>query len=259
MKNLLFILFSLSVIFLNAQEEEFYFVQITDTHLGSKEHDTKTKEIIKQINNLPYEIDFVVHTGDIFADNLSDSKEVFNYKKIIEKLECTIYIVPGNHDIHKRNFKEEYKLYNSIFDTVNTVFTNKGVTFIMIYTEPFNYASLDMHKQQFSFLDSVLKENADNDVIVCHHSPSVIDFYNNKEHETWNPALRLQWKITLNKYDNVIAILAGHFHRAEQYWVGDIPLYVAPSIASYWGRQASYRIYHYKDNKLSYRTVYIEY
>jgi hypothetical protein len=53
-------------------------------------------------------------------------------------------------------------------------------------------------------------------------------------------------------------VIAGHFHRDELHWVGDVPLFVCAPLAGYWGRQGSYRIYEYKDGRLGYRTQYLE-
>lgn len=51
----------------------FYFVQITDTHFGDGDHAARTRKLVDQINGLPYDIACVVHTGDIFADNITDA------------------------------------------------------------------------------------------------------------------------------------------------------------------------------------------
>jgi UDP-2,3-diacylglucosamine pyrophosphatase LpxH len=76
-------------------------------------------------------------------------------------------------------------------------------------------------------------------------------------HEGWKLQMRRQWERLVNSA-NVKGVIAGHFHRAEQHWVGDVPLYVAPSVAGFWGRQGSYRIYEYRNGRLAYRTQYLE-
>jgi UDP-2,3-diacylglucosamine pyrophosphatase LpxH len=57
-------------------------------------------------------------------------------------------------------------------------------------------------------------------------------------------------------YD-VKAVITGHFHRDELHWVGGRPVFAAPPVAGYWGRQASFRLYEYRDGRLSYRTIYL--
>ncbi|MDY6906314.1 MAG: hypothetical protein SWH61_16705 [Thermodesulfobacteriota bacterium] len=54
--------------------------------------------------------------------------------------------------------------------------------------------------------------------------------------------IKEKWKTLINTY-NVKAIVAGHFHRDELHWLGDVPVYIAPPVAGYWGRKAAFRIY----------------
>jgi UDP-2,3-diacylglucosamine pyrophosphatase LpxH len=92
---------------------------------------------------------------------------------------------------------------------------------------------------------------------VFHHTPSVEDFYTNKMHPGWKNEVRDLWSNLLNE-NNVKAVIAGHFHRDEHHWLGEIPLYVSAPISGYWDRQTTYRIYHYKDENNRYRTQYIQ-
>lgn len=43
----------------------FHFVQITDTHLGKRDHLERTRRLVERINQLPYELACVVHTGSL--------------------------------------------------------------------------------------------------------------------------------------------------------------------------------------------------
>ncbi|MBA4387196.1 MAG: hypothetical protein C0404_04390, partial [Verrucomicrobia bacterium] len=54
----------------------FYFVQITDTHWGSREGLEVTKRVVELVNNLPFKVEFVAHTGDITADQISNTNIV---------------------------------------------------------------------------------------------------------------------------------------------------------------------------------------
>jgi UDP-2,3-diacylglucosamine pyrophosphatase LpxH len=106
-------------------------------------------------------------------------------------------------------------------------------------------------------LKAALKRADKKPVIVFHHSPIVDDFYNNAIHEDYNKNIKDKWESILNSY-NVKAVIAGHFHRDEHHWLGEVPLYVSSSIAGYWGRQGSFRVYEYKGGKIAYRTIYLQ-
>jgi hypothetical protein len=56
----------------------------------------------------------------------------------------------------------------------------------------------------------------------------------------------------------VQAVITGHFHRDELHWLDGIPIFAAPPVAAYWGRQASFRLYEYRDGRLGYRAVYLQ-
>ena len=93
-------------------------------------------------------------------------------------------------------------------------------------------------------------------VIICHHRPSIEDFYMNEMHPGWPVHKKGRWEHLINSH-NVKAVLAGHFHKDEQHWLGNVPLYIAPPMSNDFGRQATFRIYEYRNGKLSYRTQYL--
>ena len=71
-----------------------YFVQISDTHLATRESYRRTQQVIDHINRLPFEIACVVHTGDIMDYNIldfsaweDDSKFDSMFLKLIDGLE----------------------------------------------------------------------------------------------------------------------------------------------------------------------------
>ncbi len=94
-------------------------------------------------------------------------------------------------------------------------------------------------------------------VVIFNHVPSVDDFYDNGTHKGWGHSENGQrWSALLNRYP-VKAVIAGHFHRDEFHWIGNVPLYVCPPLASWLGRQAAYRVYKYQDGKIEYLTQYL--
>jgi UDP-2,3-diacylglucosamine pyrophosphatase LpxH len=73
----------------------------------------------------------------------------------------------------------------------------------------------------------------------------------------WPPAARERFEQLVNAA-NVKGVLSGHFHRDELHWLGKVPVFVSAPVADYWGRQGSFRLYEYRDGRLSYRTIYLE-
>lgn len=82
------------------------FVHISDTHIYEDDHavfelcpdppNLQARRLVEQIMQLPFEIDFVLHTGDVVWD-----PTVANYEKakeILSELTVPIHYIVGNHD-----------------------------------------------------------------------------------------------------------------------------------------------------------------
>lgn len=98
---------------IDAYENDYYFIQITDTHLpgktyyGETGYDTDDSEIedlekvIEDINLLQPE--FVLMTGDLLNEGEMEDFECLRHHsktvELLEKFEVPVYIVPGNHDL----------------------------------------------------------------------------------------------------------------------------------------------------------------
>lgn len=253
MKTFLLSAFLFLVSFSFAQD--FYFVQITDTHLAYKDHDRVTDSIVKSINNLPFDVKFIVHTGDIFQNNLHERNARKSFKKMKRQIDAPLYVVPGNHDLLPDQYEKHQALYLKHVAPFNQIVDVEGVQMIFYYSIPLADTLLPDLKKQKVWIENVLDSLKEEPKIIFHHQPSAKDFYKNKDHESWPENMRIYWEKLVNTND-VNAIVTGHFHRDELHWLGNVPLYVAPSIAGFWGRQASFRIYHYLDGRLSYKTVY---
>ena len=199
----------------------------------------------------------VVHTGDITMEKMEDESVLEKGLKILKELKVPVYFVPGNHDISKSRLSETKEAYTKHFGSLVTEAEYDGVVFLMIYTEPLAKSFTLEEYSPLAELEAALKRAGKKPVIVFHHAPDVDDFYNNVMHEGWKKETREKWKSILNSY-NVKAVIAGHFHRDEHYWLGEVPVYVSSSIAGNFGRQGTFRIYEYKDGKLGYRTQYFQ-
>ena len=264
-KYLLVIISIVSFLMLNpfiySQEQQadrhLYFVQITDSHYDEPGSEERIEKIIEAVNKLPMEIECVVHTGDITQEKLEEKDVVEKAISLFGKFNPPVHFLPGNHDIWKKRYKETRQSYTENFGKLITYQEYKDVVFLLVFTEPLAQSIIDDSYDPISELESMLKRAAGKPVIVFHHTPSVEDFYRNEMHAGWEKEVRDKWVEMLNKY-NVKAVIAGHFHRDEHHWLGNVPLYVCAPISAYWDRQLTYRIYEYKNGKVGYRTQYIQ-
>ena len=85
-----------------------------------------SKTLVNEINNLPFDIDFVLHTGDVMTD--AETLEEYHQSavEIYQHLRCPIYYLPGNHDdpptLRQLNPNVQYD-----HDTMDYVIEHNGV------------------------------------------------------------------------------------------------------------------------------------
>jgi len=242
-----------------AKNRPFYFVQITDTHLGILENRNRTRKVVAAINDLPMKIVFVVHTGDIYdRTSRKDEKAIARAAEVFRDLKPPLYFLPGNNEINlTRDTRESRKRYTQHFGPLVSGAEHNGVYFLFAYTDPLRESLSMAGFDPVLEIKKGLKKANGKPVILFHHGPSVRDFYNNQYHDGWEKKVQDQWQGLVNQ-DNIKAVIAGHFHRDEFHWLGDVPLYIAGPVAEKYGRQACFRIYEYQDGRVGYTTQYLE-
>jgi 3',5'-cyclic AMP phosphodiesterase CpdA len=235
----------------------FYFVQMSDTHFGTGDHAARTRRVVAAINNLPFAIECVVHTGDITSDDIGDPRTLGVATSVLSGIRVPAHYLPGNHDIRRRALKATLGVYTNAFGPLCSRAEHGGVVFLFLWDEPLRRGFAAEGYDPLAWLESELRAAGGRPAIVLLHSPPVEDFYGDRIRPGWPPENRARFTRIVNAA-NVKAVIAGHFHRDELHWLGRVPLYVCSAVAGYWGRQGSFRIYEYSDGRLGYRTVYLE-
>jgi len=247
------------IVGLRVAAEPWYFVQISDTHYGRAIHSNRLAQAISQINALDPAPLFVMHTGDFANDNLNNEIAAV-ISNGLAQIKFPVYSVPGNHDILPRRLDETLNAYTNYLGPLTFRMETNGVQFLFLYTESLRREFTVPGHDPIGWLAAQLNAHPKMPAIVVHHSPVAPDFYNGKFNESWAQQPSQVWDDTISTNGNVKAVICGHFHRDELHFNGKgIPTYVASSIASFWGRQGTFRIYRCDDNgNLSYSTVYLE-
>jgi 3',5'-cyclic AMP phosphodiesterase CpdA len=231
-------------------------VQITDTHFGERDHIERTQRLVEHINRLPYEIACVVHTGDIFADNITDPGVLGAGLSTLRRLKPPLHLLPGNHDILQKDLEKTAAAYTQRIGPLIHAAEYHGVVFVLAYTEPLALEFAVSGYEPLAQLELALTRSAGKPIILFHHRPAVDDYYESAQAPAWSGPARAGLERLLDAHD-VKAVITGHFHRDELHWVGGRPVFAAPPVAGYWGRQAGFRLYEYRDGRLSYRTIYL--
>ncbi|MGC4115659.1 MAG: metallophosphoesterase [Myxococcales bacterium] len=222
----------------------FFFAQITDTHVGDKDGQQRTQQVVAALAATAFPLALVVHTGDLAERG--DTQDVA--KTELSKIPVPLHVLPGNHDMMEDASAQSFV---SRWGALSSSAEYEGVVFLFVYDQAApDYDPLD-------WLGKALGAAGEKPVIVFHHEPPVEDFYNNVLHPGWPEEKRQAWTALL-EFHHVVADVAGHFHRDEQHLLGTIPLFVAAPVSGRFGRQAAWRIYEYDSGRLTYRTQYIE-
>ncbi|SRR5258708_19132365 len=117
------------------------FVHITDTHVGpTPDHRVLGQQslpaleaLVKLINSLPFEPDFILHNGDIVDDGSEEAYALA--RQTLQKLKAPIFYVLGNHDqpramrkvlLGKAPSAERYDYYVRLNGIGLAVFDSRG-------------------------------------------------------------------------------------------------------------------------------------
>lgn len=219
MKILLkFFIIFIALLFINqiSYAEQVKFAQVTDTHYagGVNYRYNVLKSAIEDINNQE-NLDFVVFTGDNI--DRPKEKDLIEFLQIIKKLKKPYYIVIGNHDVYKANGLSKTKYMeiingNNVFKkpSPNYVFSKNGFVFIVIdgAKEVIPGSNGYYKADTLKWLEKQLVKYKDKHVVILQHFP-LIEPQPQKSHITYKAEEYLK---TLDKYDNVIAVVSGHYH-----------------------------------------------
>ncbi len=213
-----------------AMAEDFFFVQLSDTHWGFKgppnpEAANTLKLAVEAVNALPQQPDFIVFTGDLThtTDDVAERKKrMGEFRDIIKGLKTqNIRLMPGEHDASL----DKGAAYQEFFGPTHYTFDHKGVHFIVLdnVSDP-NGA---VGEEQLNWLGDDLKKQRSNDarIVVFTHRP-LFDLY-----PQWDWATKDGQATTdlLMPHKNV-TVFYGHVHQENHHMTGHIAHHAATSL-----------------------------
>jgi 3',5'-cyclic-AMP phosphodiesterase len=186
--------------------------------------------MVQQINN-HQNVDFLVVKGDLTSTATQEQFE--QAKEILDQLTIPYYVVRGNHD-RVGDSPEDYFL--SIFEKDSSFysFIHKNFVFIILDTSNLQTGEPTLSQEQCDWLETELATHTDKKAFIFTHHPVTEDspMYSINETE------RIRLYDAIDGYNNVVAILCGHSHRAEITYahpIGSIPCVETPSSKEYPG------------------------
>ncbi len=208
--------------------DDFFFVQITDTHWGFKgppnpEAENTLKQVVLAVNALPRKPDFVVFTGDLTHTTDDDAvrrERLAGFKAITANLEVsTRYHLPGEHDAAL----DRGQAFIEAFGPAIYSFDHKGIHFVALDNVSDPAAALGAAQLDWLLADlKPLRKEAP--IVVFTHRP-LFDLYPQWDWATKDGSKAID---LLQAYRNV-TVFYGHIHQEHHFKTGEISHHAAAS------------------------------
>ena len=212
------------------RNDDFYFVQLSDTHWGfdgpkiNPDAQGTLKKAIASVNSLEEQPDFVVFTGDL--THTTDDVKIRNdrmseFKDIIGGLKAkTVYLMAGEHDASL----DRGDAYQQHFGKLHYTFDHKGIHFIVL--DNVSDPNAVIGDAQLEWLKTDLnKQKPDSPIVVFTHRP-LFDLY-----PQWDWATKDAGPVidALMPHKNV-TVFYGHIHQENHHMTGHIAHHAAKSL-----------------------------
>lgn len=210
--------------------DDFYFVQLTDTHWGFEgakaNPDAKgtLPKAIAAVNRLATPPDFVMFTGDL-THTTDDARErrarMRAFKDIAAGLNVKrVHYIPGEHDAAL----DRGEAYRELFGEMYYAFDHRGIHFVALDNTSDPRAFLG--EDQLAWLARDLaKVDRDTAIVVFAHRP-LFDLYANWDWTTRDGAAALE---LLTPFPRV-SVFYGHIHQQHRHSTGHIVHHAAESL-----------------------------
>lgn len=257
MKNIAKLLFTVIFVILlfpaitaaggNSAGDVVRFAQISDVHLDKKnvgaggrmlkESVPLLEEAVSRINE-EKNIDFVVFTGDMI--NTPSRSMFMRFISIADKLKPHWYWTTGNHDVGGAFSKSRLA---RIMDGTNHIPPNnaKNQPCYSFKVKKFVFLFMDgviedritanglFPPEQLRWLEAQLKANRDSYVVIFQHHP-VVEPFHSKTHYVLNAQ---QYLNVIDRYDNVVAVMSGHYHATKIKMRNNVAHISTPALVQY--------------------------
>lgn len=198
------------------------FLHISDTHISSDPpghacwtadghgHPNRGVEaLLEVINELPFEFDFILHTGDVCNDPLADNYHCA--RELLLQLPCPIYLLPGNHDSTEFMLEilhDGRRLHVLRDDHVQCA----GIEIVTLDSTEEGSHLAQLAESQITFLKGRLDSIGDLPTIIAmHHMPvaSGVSYFDEKMHCQIGDRVH---RVLKRHGEKIMGVFYGHVH-----------------------------------------------
>jgi hypothetical protein len=212
------------------EKDEFYFVQLSDTHWGfdgpsvNPDSQGSLRKAVAAVNSLEEQPDFVVFTGDlthITEDARVRRDRLAQFRDIAGTLKAkTIHFMAGEHDASL----DRGDAFQEFFGKLNYSFDHKGVHFVVI--DNVSDPAATVGAAQLNWLQTdIARLKKDAPLVALTHRP-LFDLYPQWDWTTRDGTAVIN---ALMPYRNV-TVFYGHIHQEHHFMTGHIAHHAARSL-----------------------------
>ena len=214
---------------LAAAGQDFFFVQMTDTHWGfegppNPEAKNTLRRAVAEVNALPVQPDFVMFTGDLTHaadDDRERQRRMTEFKGIVAGLKVKdVRFIPGENDAGL----DAGEMYRNMFGAGNYSFDHKGIHCVALDNVSDPNGLIGDRQLQWLHADLARFDKAQ-PVVVFAHRP-LFDLYPQWDWATKDGAKAIE---ILMPYQNV-TVFYGHIHQEHHQMTGRIAHHAAESL-----------------------------
>ena len=212
-----------------AKSDEFYFVQLSDTHWGfsgapNPDAANTLRKAVAAVNALPQAPEFVVFTGDLTHttdDPQERRRRLSEFQTIVSDLKVkNLRFMPGEHDASL----DRGAAYKEFFGATHYAFDHKGVHFVAL--DNVSDPGAKIGEEQLAWLrDDLARLDKAAPIVVLTHRP-LFDLAPKWDWATRDGAQAID---ILMPYSNV-TVFYGHIHQEHHHMTAHIAHHSAKSL-----------------------------
>lgn len=221
------------------------FVILTDIHLGpegywngvlrkvNKEAKLYLSNFVEEMNN-KVKPEFVVILGDLIEDNgiKNDQENIAYVVSLLSKLNCTVYYVAGNHDLHNLSEDELARIFRQ--DKLYYSFDHNNIHFIVLFSRVIREEISEIDEQQLEWLEEDLEQTNQKAILFVHHGLADQNLKGNPWFEK-RPDYALienrnKVRSIIESSNKVLAVFNSHIHWNNKDIHNSIPYYTIQSL-----------------------------
>ncbi len=199
------------------------FVHISDTHINPDPDYSLTytrysplegtKALVESLQALPFDVDFILHTGDVIYDPYESAYDTV--KEIFSPIKTPIYYIAGNHD-HNDGLQRQLmgRDISQVIPNLHYEFEVNGVQIICLDSNgPAEVPAGNVTDEQLVWLESLVTADDERPLVIAiHHNPLAVDvpWLDNFMGITNGDALH---NIIKKAQSRLVGVFHGHIHQ----------------------------------------------